>query len=87
MNGEVRLADLIQELGRQLVEAQQRARESDPSSGLSLELKECSVELAVTWERAAGGGLDLKVVKLDREHTRADTQTLTVTLVPVDPGL
>jgi hypothetical protein len=75
------LADLIKALGMELREAQRRAKSDD--QGDLLKLKECSVELGVTWEKNAEGGIDIKVFKLGGGIGKQDTETLSVTLEPL----
>ena len=74
------LADLIQSLGDQLREAEARAK-ADGKTDL-LELKECEVELAVQFEKKGDAGIEFWVVKLGGELTKANTQTIKVTLAP-----
>lgn len=76
------LVDLITALGDQLREAQRRAKDDDQPD--LLKLKECSVELAVEWEKKAEGGLEFWVVKLGGGLTTTNTQTLSVTLEPAN---
>jgi hypothetical protein len=56
------LSDLIGTIGRDLREAERRARDS-PTGG-NLNLKEITVELGITWERSGSGGIEFWVVKL-----------------------
>ena len=85
MAEELRLAELIQYLGEELVRAQQVAHDApSPQSGFGLELKECSIEVGIVWQDATGSGLDFKVVTLDKEHSKSNTQTLCVTLKPTE---
>jgi len=78
------LADLIGALGRELREAQRRAT-SDGEPEV-LRLKDCTVEMGVTWEKTAEGGVDFWVVKLGAGATKENTQTMTVSLEPVGGG-
>lgn len=75
------LADLITTLGAELREAQRRASEDDEPN--ILKLKECSVELGLTWEKKAEGGIDIKVFKLGGGIGKQDTETVTITLQPL----
>ena len=74
------LADLIDAIGAELREAQRRAREDEQPD--MLRLKECSVELGITWEKKGDAGIDIKVVKLGGGIGKQDTQTISVTLEP-----
>jgi hypothetical protein len=75
------LADLIKALGRDLREAQRRAKEDDQPD--ILKLKECSVELGVTWEKKGEAGIEFWVIKLGGEVSKQNVETLTVTLEPL----
>lgn len=73
------LADLLSALSDELAAAAERAesRERD-----QLRLKECSVELGIAIEKKGSGGIQFWVVELGGESTKANTQTLRVTLEP-----
>jgi hypothetical protein len=77
------LADLLSELSKNLREANRRAV-VDAKRGKQplVRVEAAEVELGVTWERTATGGIDIKVVKLGGDVGRSDIQTLTVRLVP-----
>ncbi len=75
------LADLIGALGRELREAQRRAALDDTLD--LLRLRECTVEMGVTWEKTAEGGVDFWVVKLGGGVTKENIQTMTVSLEPL----
>jgi hypothetical protein len=75
------LADLIKVLGQELREAQRRAKKDDQPD--LLKLKECSVELGVTWEKKADGSIEFWVIKLGGGVSKENTQTLSVTLEPL----
>jgi len=79
------LTDLIAALGRDLREAQQRAQDDDRPD--LLKLKECSIELGVTWEKKGDAGVEFWVVKLGGGVSKQTTQTLTVTLEPIGPTI
>ena len=49
-----------------------------------LALTECTVELALTWETNAQGGVDFKVLKLAGERSRTEMQTITLVMKPLD---
>ena len=74
------LADLIHELGAQLREAQRRAS-ADGLPGI-LRLRECTVEMGVTWTKTGSGGIEFWVVKLGGDVSKENTQTITLTLEP-----
>jgi hypothetical protein len=74
------LADMITALGMQLREAQQR--HDDSGQGGLLKLKECTIELGVSWDKKADGGIDFWVIKLGGGVDKTNTQTVSVTLEP-----
>jgi hypothetical protein len=74
------LADMITALGMQLREAQQRHGASGESD--LLKLKECTIELGVSWDKKADGGIDFWVIKLGGGVDKTNTQTVSVTLEP-----
>jgi Trypsin-co-occurring domain 2 len=76
------LAELLTALGDELREAQRRAREDRRED--VLKLKDCSVELAITWEETATGGVEFYVFKLGGELNKTNTQTISVALEPLD---
>ena len=76
------LADLIDAIGAELRESQRRARVDDEAD--MLRLKECSVELGITWEKKGDAGIDVKVFKLGGGIGKQDTQTISVTLEPFE---
>ena len=47
-----------------------------------LKLKDCSVELGVSWDRKADGGIQFWVIKLGGGVDKTNTQTIRVTLEP-----
>jgi uncharacterized protein (DUF736 family) len=81
---EYKLADLISALGAEIREAQRRANETGQPKPVFY-LGECSVELGLTWEKTAEGGLEFWVVKLGGGVTKQDTTTISITLKPIDP--
>jgi hypothetical protein len=78
------LADMITALGMQLREAQQRHDAS--GQGDLLKLKECTIELGVSWDKKADGGIDFWVIKLGGGVDKTNTQTVSVTLEPTGTG-
>jgi hypothetical protein len=72
---------VITALGDELRRAHDAAAR-DPAPDL-LKLKDCSIELGITWARKGGGGLEFWVIKLDGEVSKENTQTITVNLEPV----
>jgi Trypsin-co-occurring domain 2 len=75
------LVQLIGALGEQLREAQREAKEDDKPD--LLKLKECTIELGITWEKKGEAGLEFWVVKLGGGLTKTDTQTISVTMEPL----
>ena len=80
----LRLKDVLVQLGEEIREAQWEAAH-DGKEDL-LRIKECQVELAVTWEVKGSGGVEFWVVKLGGELNRSNTQTITITLEPTEEG-
>jgi hypothetical protein len=78
------LADLIEQLGDEIREAQRRAQAKTPHL---LKLKECTAELGVEWDFDGSGGVEFWVVKLGGEVTKQNTHTVSVTLEPVGPEI
>jgi len=79
------LADIIQLLGGQLRESMRRHEASDEDDLLAL--KECTVELGLTWDKKGEAGIDFKVVKLGGGLDKTNTQTISVTLQPASQGV
>jgi hypothetical protein len=75
------LADLISALGDELREAQRRAR--DDSQEDILKLKECSIEMGLSWEKKADGSIKFWIIELGGGVTKANTQTVALTLEPL----
>jgi hypothetical protein len=75
------LADLLKSLGREIRKAQTRAKD-DPEGNI-LKLRECEVELGVTWTGKAGGEASFWVLKLGGEVTKENTTTLKLVLDPI----
>jgi hypothetical protein len=75
------LADLLTALGAELREAQRRAG-ADEQPDL-LKLKECTVELGISWEKKGEAGIEFYVIKLEGGLDKTNTETLTVTLEPL----
>lgn len=75
-----RLADLLANLSDELREAQQRAA-GDRKEDI-FRLKGCTVELGVTWERNAEGKVEFWVVKLGGGASRAETESIIISLEP-----
>jgi hypothetical protein len=78
------LADLRRQLARQLEKANRRVVQA--GRPVRLRWTRATVELGVTWEKTGDGEVDLKVVRLGGGITKANTTTITVTVVPSDPG-
>ena len=75
------LADLLGAHGAELREAERRAR-ADETPDL-LKLKECTVELGISWEKKGEAGIEFYVVKLGGGVDKTNTETLSVTLEPL----
>jgi Trypsin-co-occurring domain 2 len=73
------LADLIAVLGSELREAERRAAES---GARTLQLKECSVQMGIQWDKRGSGEIDIWVVKLGGELTKQNTELITITMEP-----
>ncbi len=78
----LRLKDVLVQLGAEIRQAQYEAA-NDHQPDL-LKIKECTVELGVTWEAKGSAGVEFWVVKLGGDVTRGNTQTITLTLEPID---
>lgn len=78
------LADMISVLESQLREAARRS--VDAGDGVALRVKECTVELGMSWERMGDGGIQLWIVKLGAGVDKTNTETITVTLEPSGTG-
>jgi hypothetical protein len=74
------LADMITSLGAEVREAQRRHRDAGETD--LLKLKECSIELGVSWDKKADGGIQFWIIKLGGGVDKTNTQTITVTLEP-----
>ena len=77
------LADLIQVVGAQLREAEERAASS---GARTLQLKECSVQMGIQWDKNAEGEIGIWVVKLGGAVTKQNTELITVTMEPFAEG-
>ena len=75
------LADFIKVVGADLREAQRRAQGDDEAD--LLRLKECTIELGLTWTKTGSGGGDIKVFKLGGDISKGNTETASVTLEPI----
>jgi len=73
------LADLIVVLGSELREAERRAARS---GARNLQLKECSVQMGIQWEKKGSGEIDVWVVKLGGDLTKQNTELITITMEP-----
>ena len=82
VNG-LRLRDVLEQLGDEIREAQAVAvKDGKPEV---IRLRDCSVELGLTWEAKGTAGVEFWVFKLGGEQSRSNTQTITLNLDPVDP--
>ena len=73
------LADLIARLGSELREAERRAARS---GARNLQLKECSVQMGIQWEKKGSGEIDIWVIKLGGDITKENTELITITMEP-----
>jgi Trypsin-co-occurring domain 2 len=74
------LVDMVSALSDQLREAQRRA--GPPDGPGALLLKECTVQLGMSWDKKADGGVQFWVVKLGGGLNKSETETITVVLEP-----
>jgi hypothetical protein len=74
------LVDMVAALSDQLREAQRRAGPGDSRDALLL--KECTVQLGMSWDKKGEGGVQFWVVKLGGSVSRSDTETITLVLEP-----
>jgi hypothetical protein len=78
------LPDVLEALGNEIAETQRRAAEKAATGAPGvLQVKECSVQLGVTWQIGGNGKVDFKVLQLGGSVDKANTETITVTLLPV----
>lgn len=83
MNG-LRLRDVLEQLGDEIREAQAAAlRDGKPDV---IRLRDCSIELGLTWDAKGAAGVEFWVFKLGGELSRSNTQTITLNLDLLDPG-
>jgi hypothetical protein len=75
------LADLLTSLAEELRDAQRRAREDEEPD--MLKLKECTVELGISWDKRGEAGIEFYVFKLGGGLDKTNTETLSVTLEPL----
>jgi len=73
------LADLIARLGSELREAERRAAET---GARNIQLKECSVQMGIQWDKKGSGEIDIWVVELGGELTKENTELITITMEP-----
>ena len=76
------LVDMVTQLTKQLREAQRRAGDGDTTEALVL--KNCTVQLGISWDAKADGGIQFWVLKLGGGVSRTETETITVVLGPAD---
>lgn len=75
------LADLIAVLGAELREAERRAAQF---GARNLQLKECSVQMGIQWDKKGSGEIDVWVVKLGGELNKQNTELITITMEPFE---
>lgn len=82
MNG-LRLRDVLEQLGDEIREAQAAAlKDGKPDV---IRVRDCSIELGLTWEAKGTAGVEFWVFKLGGEQSRSNTQTITLNLDAIDP--
>ena len=74
------LVDMVAALSDQLREAQERAGRGDRQDALVL--KECTVQLGMSWDVKGEGGVQFWVVKLGGSVNKGNTETITLVLQP-----
>ena len=79
-----RLSDVLADLADELRKAQQKAVADN--KGDVFKLSGCTIELGVSWETKAEGGVEFWVVRLDGGQARADTESIILTLEPLGRG-
>jgi hypothetical protein len=80
------LVEIIQALSRELREAERIAREKIATASNDapvLQLRDCSIELGITWELEADAGVSFYVFKLGGHANKSNTQTITLNMVPI----
>ena len=79
----LRLRDVLQQLEDEIREARTAAlKDGKPEV---IRLRDCSIEVGLTWEAKGTAGVEFWVFKLGAEQSRSNTQTITLNLDPVDP--
>lgn len=80
----IRLADLLEKVGNELIEAHRRALlRGVPLLGFD----ECEVECAISTEFGPSGEINLWAVKIGAEGKQGNAQTVRVKYKPYDPKL
>lgn len=75
------LADALQRLGEELRRAMELAAQDGKPDLFTL--KDATLELGLTWETTAEGGIEWGVVKLGGSVTRTNAHTITLNLTPI----
>ena len=75
-----RLSDVLANLADELREAQLKAVAENKAD--VFKLSGCTIELGVSWETKADGGVEFWVVKLGAGEARAETESIILTLEP-----
>jgi hypothetical protein len=86
MAEQIRLADLLQSIGSELVQANERAKQREKAIML---FKECELEFAVDLEKGGSGGFTIWVIKLEGgvKKTEHNTIRLKFDANPAEPML
>jgi hypothetical protein len=83
-SSKLRLSDVLADLAGELRKAQRKAAaDSKPDV---FKLSGCTIELGVSWETKAEGGVEFWVVKLGGGAARAEAESIILTLEPVGEG-
>jgi hypothetical protein len=75
------LSTMLEQLADELRAVQLRGRGDDKQD--IVRVKECTLEVGLTWELEGTAGVKFLVFELGGSYTKANSQTLTVTLEPL----
>ena len=78
----LRLAYLLEQLADELRAAKNAAKRDGKED--ILQVKECSLELGMTWEVTANAGVKFWVFEIGGDASKSNTQTITIALEPVE---
>ena len=80
----LRLSDVLADLADELRKAQRKAAADNKPD--VFRLSGCTIELGVSWETKAEGGVEFWVVRLGGGAARAETESIILPLEPVGGG-